>query len=65
MQDPMDKFEIGSRIRLSDLGKRRCPRISSETGVVVGKATHLEAVRLKMDGKKQLITLHASYVEPE
>lgn len=65
MQDPMDKFKIGSRIRLSNLGKQRCPRITSETGIVVGKATHLEAVRLKMDGKKQLITLHVTYVEPE
>lgn len=59
----MDNFPIGVRVRLSALGRKRCPRTISDTGVVVSKATHLEAVRLKMDGKKQLVTLHVSYVE--
>lgn len=65
MQHQIDKFRIGARIRLSSLGRQRCPRIMSETGVVVGKAAHIDRVRLKMDGKKQFITLHVSYVELE
>jgi hypothetical protein len=54
----------GRRIRLSVLGKERCPRLNlkSDAGVVLGKSGG-SAVRILFDGRKQPVTLHLSYVE--
>jgi hypothetical protein len=54
----------GQRVRLSILGKERCPKLSlkSEAGVVLGKAGG-SAVRILFDGRKQPVTLHLSYIE--
>ena len=59
-----DDVEIrrGMRMRLSALGKQRCPRLKSESGIVLrrnGPAT----IRVLLDGRKQPITLHLSYIE--
>ena len=65
MQDPDDVFGIGTRIKLSPLGKERSRRTKVQTGVVVGKPFQSDAVRVQMDGMKQPITLHISYIERE
>jgi hypothetical protein len=54
----------GQLVRLSDLGRQRCPRLKlkSDTGVVV-KKSGISAVRILFDGRKQPVTLHLSYVE--
>jgi hypothetical protein len=54
----------GQRVRLSVLGKERCPKSSLKTdaGVVLGKCGN-NAVRILFDGRKQPITLHLSYIE--
>jgi hypothetical protein len=62
MDEPENKFKPGQRIRLSALGKERCPRLSS-TGVVIGSAGRSDAIRVLMDGRKTPMTLHVSYVE--
>ena len=59
-----DDTEIGRgmRVRLSDLGKERCPRLKGESGVIlrrIGPST----LRVKFDGRKSPITLHQSYIE--
>lgn len=65
MQGPDDIFKVGTRIKLSPLGKERSRRAKVQTGVVVGKPFQTDAVRVQMDGMKQPITLHVSYIEPE
>ena len=52
----------GQRISLSVLGKERCPKLKSETGVVV-RRNGPSTVRVLFDGRKQPLTLHLSYVE--
>lgn len=64
MHDP-NEFKIGARIRLSPLGKERLHRHTVHTGTIVGKTFSSHAVRVLLDGKKQPVSLHVSYVEPE
>ena len=66
MSDAHDGRELrpGMRIRLSALGRARSPRMKVHTGVIVG-LTGSEGVRVIMDGSKQPITLHESYIEPQ
>jgi hypothetical protein len=52
----------GQRVSLSVLGKERCPKIKSNTGVVV-RRNGPSTVRVLFDGRKQPLTLHLSYVE--
>ena len=56
-------LEPGTRIRLSALGRKRCPKMTRQTGVVVAKLDRSDSVRLLMDGNKDPSTLHRSYVE--
>jgi hypothetical protein len=65
MHDPDDIFKVGTRIRLSTLGKERSRRTKTQTGVVIGRPFQSDALRVQMDGAKQPITLHISYVERE
>jgi hypothetical protein len=62
MQDNEAPFKPGERIRLSALGKERCPKLN-RTGVVIGPAGRSDAIRVLIDGRKTPMTLHASYVE--
>jgi hypothetical protein len=54
----------GQLVRLSDLGRQRCPRLKlkSDTGIVVSKSG-ISAVRVLFHGRKHAVTLHLSYVE--
>jgi hypothetical protein len=60
-----DDLKNGTRIRLSQLGLERCPRIASHTGVVVGTTSRSASIRVLLDGRKMPMTLHTSYIEPE
>ena len=54
----MDDHEIlepGTRIRLSALGKKRCPKMTRRAGVVVAKVHHGDSLRILMDGSKEPI----------
>jgi hypothetical protein len=56
-------FEVGTRCRLSELGKSRSPKLASKVGSVYRKARTKTQVHLLLDGNKTRITLHRSYVE--
>jgi hypothetical protein len=53
----------GSRIRLSSLGIKRCPKFKSHTGTIVGVSATGTSLRILIDGRKLPVTLHKSYVE--
>jgi hypothetical protein len=59
-----DDFEIrrGLRVRLSVLGKERCPRLGNESSVIL-RRNGLSTIRVLFDGRKQPVTLHQSYIE--
>ena len=63
MKERDSELERGQRIRLSTLGRERCPKLKSHTGVVTGKTEYSAAVRVLMDGYKTPLTLHTSYIE--
>jgi hypothetical protein len=58
-----DELSAGKRIKLSALGKERCPKLKNHTGIVISKGPH--AFRVLIDGRKMPITLHKSYIEAE
>ena len=58
------ELEVGARVRLSVLGKARCPKMKTDTGVIVGGPIG-RGVRILFDGSKTPITMHKSYVEPQ
>ena len=63
--DDHKRLEPGTRIRLSALGKERCPKMTRHAGVIVAKLDRSDAVRVLMDGNKDPCTLHRSYLETE
>ena len=63
MKDCDSELEIGQRIRLTALGRERCAKFKTYTGVVTGKTDYSAAVRVLMDGHKTKTTLHTSYIE--
>ena len=63
--DDAKELKPGTRVRLSALGRERCPKMTRQTGVVVAKLDRSDAVRVLMDGNKDPSTLHRSYIEPE
>jgi hypothetical protein len=59
------ELESGTRVRLSALGKKRCAKMTRQTGVIVGKSIYKDAFRILMDGSKEAIALHHSYIEAD
>jgi hypothetical protein len=58
-------LKVGSRFRLSALGVKRCHRFKSRTGVIVGLSPTGSSLRVMLEGRRQPMTLHESYVEPD
>jgi|ERR1700677_1645037 hypothetical protein len=66
MKEPRNNdMKVGSRFRLSALGIKRCRKAKSRTGLVVGLSPTGSSVRVIFEGRRQPITLHESYVEPD
>jgi hypothetical protein len=57
-------FQIGDRVRLSELGASRIKKAPSKTGRVIGagKVSKL-TIRVLFDGMKSPVSLHQSYLE--
>jgi hypothetical protein len=58
-------LKVGSRFRLSALGIERCRKFKCRTGVIAGLSQTGSSVRAIFEGRRQPITLHQSYVEPD
>ena len=54
-------FAPGDRVRLSELGRERCPKLPTAAGVVAG-FSGVSAVQVLFPSRKTVIKLHASYV---
>jgi hypothetical protein len=52
---------LGDRVRMSERGLARHPKYASHEGVVVGKVS-ANGLRVKFDERKQLQTIHHSYL---
>jgi hypothetical protein len=51
----------GDRVRMSERGLARHPKYASHEGVVVGKVS-ASGLRVKFDERKQIQTIHDSYL---
>ena len=56
------KFKPGDRVRLSDLGTLRSPRVKGRVGTVVSVNSQY-AIAVLFDGNKMPTKIHSSYVE--
>jgi len=64
---PPRRFRIGDRVRLSELGKARCPKVQRDVGRVVGVPEPTNGggtIRVHFDGNKRPTAVHQSYIEP-
>jgi hypothetical protein len=62
------KLESGDRVRLTELGVSRSPKIRARTGVIVGLSKHYNgsaSIAVLFDGNIRPTTVHKSYVELE
>jgi hypothetical protein len=63
----MHDFRPGDRVKLSELGEARSPRMLSKTGTIQ-RVTHHKSgsggVAVLFDGMKEPCKLHWSYIEP-
>jgi hypothetical protein len=58
------ELKLGDRVRLSELGASRCPKIKVHTGVVaLPPLTGSASIGIVFDGNKRPTRLHCSYVE--
>lgn len=57
------EYTVGTRVRLSVLGKVRCPRLSKKTGTLVGHSIYVNSVVVLFDGNKTSSTIHIAYLE--
>ncbi|MCP4618738.1 MAG: hypothetical protein GY844_20175 [Bradyrhizobium sp.] len=58
-------FQIGERVRLSELGRRRMPRSKSTTAKVVGYGRSETRIRVVFDGSTYPVSIHVSYLEQD
>jgi hypothetical protein len=58
------KFKVGDRVRLSELGKSRSPRVRGQVGkVIVVKSRY--SVEVQFDDNKFPTRIHVSYIEAD
>lgn len=56
-------FEKGATVRLSELGRQRCPKLPHTEGLVIGFARSGRAFQVQFYGRVTAVTLHGSYLE--
>ena len=55
----------GARIRLSQLGIERCPKLVQRTGTIVDINRTGSAFRVLFDGTKSVRSIHRTYIMPD
>jgi hypothetical protein len=62
---PAHPFLIGDRVRLSEFGRSRHPRMLDTTGTVVGMSISPSTVSVQFDHRKSAVQIHCSYLKLE
>jgi hypothetical protein len=57
------EIAVGTRFKLSKLGRARNPRIKSMEGTIVGESQYKSSIRVVLDGRKTPLSLHRDYIE--
>lgn len=61
--DETPLLPYNTRVRMSALGRARCPNLAERKGVVVGLGRYRSTVRVMFDGFKSPTSLHNTYIE--
>jgi hypothetical protein len=61
VMDRRAPLALGDRVRMSELGLARHPKYANREGVIVGKVS-ANGMRVKFDERKQIQTIHHSYL---
>ena len=61
-RDDDDPMPIGARVKFSELGALRSPRLRKRIGTVVGINLSGNALRILFDGSRTTNTIHRSYL---
>jgi len=56
-------YSIGDRVRISELGASRCPRLANKAGTIVGGSIYANSISVLFDGNRSSSTLHRDYIE--
>ena len=56
-------FEIGDRVRLSALGRERCPQMRDTLGTVVKASKLPSSFAVLFDGRRTPVVMHRTYIE--
>jgi hypothetical protein len=59
----LSQLAIGDRVRLSELGRKRHPRIKQQLATVVGFSKGSNGVKVLFDRNASTTMLHVSYLE--
>ena len=58
-----EHFQVGERVRLSDLGRQRMPRSKATSAKVVGYGRSETRIRVVFEGSTYPVSIHISYLE--
>jgi hypothetical protein len=65
MDQETDRILVGTRIKMSELGAVRCPRLAEKVGTVVGGSSRYNSsITVLFDGNKTPTSLHRDYISP-
>jgi hypothetical protein len=58
------EFRVGDRIKISDIGSQRYPRLAHKTSTVTSAPFTGNSITVRFDGNKLKTSLHRAYSEP-
>ena len=58
------ELKPGVRIKLSELGMMRCPKLQGRTGTILSLTRTANGFRVQFDGAKFAQSLHRTYIVP-
>jgi hypothetical protein len=59
-----DRFVVGARFKMSELGALRCPELADRTGTVVDVSLRTTGITVLLDGATRPTCLHRDYISP-
>ena len=56
-------FAVGDRVRLSALGRERCPQMKDVVGTIVKASRLPSSLAILFDGRRTPVVMHRTYIE--
>lgn len=59
------RIAVGTRFRISELGRIRCPDLADKAGVVVAESPRTTGITVLFDSAQRPTILHRDYISPQ